>query len=349
MPTTSLNLDLLKRLCELPGVAGREDALIGVVREELTPLVDEVSVDALGNVIGVRRGSGGPRVMLAAHTDEIGFLVKHIDERGFLRVQPVGGFDPRKLAAQRVIVHGFGGQLRGVMDIAVRPFITADPGAIKPPSIDELYVDLGMRGDDVRAQVEVGDMVTMDRTLEQAGEVVISKALDDRVGVFIMLETLRALGPTQCEIVAVATTQEEVGLRGAGAAAHRVAPDIAIALDITPALDTPGALPEDAITRLGEGVGVKVMDMSTISDHQLLKRLRQLAHEHDIPSQLEILPRGGTDAGAMQRAHGGAPAITLSIPTRHAHTVNEMCALSDIRATIDLLTVFLERAHETGV
>jgi endoglucanase len=247
-------------------------------------------------------------------------------------------------------VHGFGGgQLHGVMDIAVRPFITADPGAIKPPSIDELYVDLGMSSDAVRAQVEVGDMVTMDRTLERAGDVVISKSLDDRVGVFVMLETLRALGPTACEIVAVATTQEEVGLRGAGVAAHRVAPDIAVALDITPALDTPGALPEDAITRLGEGVGVKVMDMSTISDHQLLKRLCQLAREHDIPSQLEILPRGGTDAGAMQRAHGGASAITLSIPTRHAHTVNEMCALSDIRATIDLLTVFLERAHETGV
>jgi endoglucanase len=178
----------------------------------------------------------------------------------------------------------------------------------------------------------------------------MTKALDDRVGIFVMLEALRALdGPPQAEIVAVATVQEEVGTRGAATAAFRVAPDIGIALDITPAGDFPGAPPEFVGVRLGGGVGLKIMDMSSIADHALNRRLRQVADAHDIPYQLEILGRGGTDAGAIQRALAGAPITALSIPVRYAHTVNEMCAVGDVRAAIDLLTRFLAQAHEEYV
>jgi endoglucanase len=345
---SSFNFDLLKRICELPGVAGREDAVIRLVREELSGLVDEVSVDALGNVVGVRRGSGGPKVMILAHMDEIGFLVKHVDDKGFIRLQPVGGFDPRVLPAQRVIVHGYDGNAyRGVLQISAKPIHLLDPGDIKPPKVEELFVDIGYSGDEVKRRVEVGDMVTMDRTVEHAGNNIISKSFDDRICVFQMIEALRALsGATPCEIVAVATTQEEVGLRGAGTSSYHVDPDIGIALDITLAQDIPGSADQDAVTRLGEGVAIKIMDSSSISNHRLVKHMRQIAQDNDIPHQLEILPRGGTDAGAVQRTRGGVPAITLSIPTRYVHTVNEMCAVTDVQAAIDLLARYLEHAHE---
>jgi endoglucanase len=172
----------------------------------------------------------------------------------------------------------------------------------------------------------------------------MSKALDDRVGIFVMIEALRAMGESDAEIVAVATTQEEVGLRGAETAAFDVQPDIAIALDVTLALDVPGMPAELAITHLGDGVAIKVMDSSHIAHPALLRHLRDLAKEHDIPYQLEILPRGGTDAGAMQLVRGGAAAVTLSVPTRYVHTVNEMASRADIAATIDLLARYLESA-----
>ena len=342
------NFELLKKICELPGIPGREDAVRELVLAEMTPLVDEISVDALGNVVGVRKGSGGPRVMVAAHMDEIGFLVKHIDERGYIRIHPVGGFDPRVLPAQRVFVHGFAGEtLPGALGIAAKPIHLLDPGDIKPPKLEEMFVDVGMSGDEVKAKVEIGDMITLDGPVERIGHNVFGKSFDDKICVFQMIEALRALdGPTNCEIVAVATTQEEVGLRGAQTSAFHVEPDIAVALDITLAMDIPGAADQDMVSRLGGGCAIKIMDSSTISNHKLVQHMREIARAAGIPHQLEILPRGGTDAGAMQRSRGGVPAITLSIPTRYVHTVNEMCQVSDIQASIDLLARYLEHAHE---
>ncbi len=338
-------MDLLKRLCETPGIAGHEDAVRAVVAEELRPLVDELRVDTLGNLIGTKRGAGGPRVMIAAHMDEIGFLVKHVDDRGFLRLQPVGGFDARVLIAQRVLVHGVGGVLRGVVQPAAKPIHLLEPGeAGKSPKLDELFVDVGLGGDAVRAAVEVGDMVTLDRTTEPVGDAVVSKALDDRLGVYVMIEAVRAMGGGTAEVVAVATTQEEVGLRGAQTAAYALEPDIAVALDVTLAGDVPGGAGEQTVTRLGDGVAIKVFDSSHLANPKLLRHLRDLAHHHGIACQLEVLPRGGTDAGAMQRARAGAPAITLSIPTRYVHTVNEMASTADIDATVALLARFLEDA-----
>jgi tetrahedral aminopeptidase len=344
---SDINFDLLKRLCEASGVAGREDRVAALVRDELAGLVDEVSTDALGNVVGVKRGTGGPRVMILAHMDEIGFLVKHIDDKGFIRIQTVGGFDPRVLPAQRVIVHGYAGEsLRGVLALAAKPIHLLTEGEMKPPKIDDFFIDLGLSGDEVRERVEVGDMVTLDRTVERVGNNVIGKAFDDRICVFQMIEALRQLsGTTDAEIIAVATTQEEVGLRGATTSSHHVAPDIGVALDVTLAMDIPGAAEQDAVSRLGKGVAIKIMDSSTISNYKLVQHMREIARTYDIKHQLEILPRGGTDAGAVQRTHGGVPAITLSIPTRYVHTVNEMCAVADIQAAIELLARYLEQAH----
>lgn len=341
-----LNFDLLKRLCETPGISSREERVRDLVIAELGPLTDEISVDTMGSVVAVKKGGGGPRIMLAAHTDEIGFLVKFVDDKGFVRVQPVGGWDPRTMVAQRVHVHGFGGQtLLGTLMPAAKPIHLLTPEELnKPPKIEEFFVDLGLPMGEVKAQVEMGDMVTMARTTERVGEMVVSKALDDRLSVFIMIEALRAVGPHAAEIVAVATSQEEVGLRGAMTAAYALRPDIGIALDVTLANDFPGVMDYDQVTTLGGGCALKIMDSSMLSHPKLVRHFRDLAEKNGIPYQMEILARGGTDAGAMQRSRAGIPSFTLSTPTRYIHTVNEMAHTADIEAAITLLARYLEDA-----
>ncbi|HET8632232.1 MAG TPA: M42 family metallopeptidase [Thermomicrobiales bacterium] len=346
-----MRLDLLKRLCETPGIPGYEERLRAIVIPELREVSDEISVDPLGNVIALKRGGGdGPRrkVMLAAHMDEIGFMVSHVGDRGFLRLQPLGGFDPRALFQQRVLVQARNGQqYRGVLAPAAKPAHLLDAAEReKAPKLAEFYVDLGMPGERVLEAVGPGDMVTLDRTVEEVGDCVIGKAFDDRLSVFIMIEAVRAVRQAQCDIYAVATVQEEVGLRGATTSAYTVAPDISVALDVTLAMDLPGAAEQDRITSLGAGTAIKLMDSASISNPKLVAAFRETAERAGIKYQLEILPRGGTDAGAMQRSRGGSAAITLSTPTRYVHTVNEMAHQGDIQAGIDLLARFLERAHE---
>lgn len=342
-----LNIQLLKRLCETPGVSSREEAIRKVVIEEMRPLVDDLTVDAMGNVIGHKRGTVGPKVMLAAHMDEIGFLVKYIDDDGFLRIQPVGGFDPRVLVAQRVHVHGMYGDilLGALMPGQKASHLLTDDEKKKGAVIEELFVDLGLTAAEVKAKVEIGCPVTLARTTEVVGGNVLSKALDNRVSVFTLLETLRVVGATQCEVFAVASVQEEVGLRGVTPAAFNIQPDIAVAIDITLAGDYPGSVDHEQVTRIGAGTAIKVMDGSLICHPKLVRHFRDVAEHHQIPYQLEILPRGGTDAGGIQRTRGGVPSFTLSIPTRYVHTVNEMASVRDIEASILLLKEWLEDAH----
>ena len=324
---------------------GREDAIRKVTARELRKVVDELSVDALGNVIGVKRGNGGPKVMLAAHMDEIGFFVKHIDDNGFIRLQPVGGWDVRNLVSQRVMVYTESGRtLRGVMQLAAKPIHLLSPDEIKQPKIEEIFVDLGLPAETVKQLVTVGDMVNMDRTLEETESMVISKSLDDRVAIHVMIEALRVMGPSNAEVIAVATTQEEVGLRGARTAAFDVQPDLAVGLDVTLAVDIPGAPQESAVTRLGKGAAIKVSDSSHIANQKFNRHLRDIAEQHHIPYQMEVLPFGGQAGGAMQQARGGSFASTISIPTRYIHTPNEMASKADIDACVTLLARFLEVA-----
>ncbi len=342
-----MNWDLLKKLSETPAVSGREDALRSVVLETMRPLVDDVSVDIMGNVMGRRRGAGKRRVMLAAHMDEIGFMVRHIDDKGFLRLQALGGFDARVLFAQRVLVHTRTGEaLRGVLTYSTKPTHLLNPDELKEsPKVENVIVDVGLGVDDVKRRVAVGDMVTMDRTCEACGDHLIGKAMDNRIGLFVMLETLRALGPHEAELVAVATVQEEIGLRGAGTAAFSVEPEVGIALDTTLANDLPGLPEADAITRLGQGVAIKIMDSSLICHPGLVEHFRSVAERTGILHQMEILPRGGTDGGALQRTRGGTASITISIPTRYIHTVNEMVSKKDVEAAVRLLVAYMTEAH----
>jgi endoglucanase len=338
-----MDFALLERLCQAPGIGGRERMIRDVVRDELAPLLDDVRVDALGNLIATRKGSG-PRIMIAAHIDEIGFLVRYIDDEGFIRLQPVGGFDARVLVAQRVLVHPRDGEpIPGALQPGTKPKHLLGPGEAKEITLDDLFVDTGLPAGQVRDRISIGDMVTLDRPTVQMGDNVVSKALDDRLGVYVMIEAVRAAKRSGAEVIAVATTQEEVGLRGATTAAFELEPDIAIALDVTIAGDIPGMPKDSAVTRLGDGAAIKVFDSSQIRNLAVIETLRSIAERENIPYQLEVLPRGGTDAGAIQRSRAGVYTGTISMPSRYVHTVNETANTADIDACVDLLAAFIDQ------
>lgn len=336
---------LFERIATTPGISGREEQIRGVVTEVLEDLVDEIQVDRLGNVIATRRGNR-PRVMLSAHMDTIGFLVRHVDDKGFLWISPVGGFDPRTLNSQRVLVSGHK-EYVGLMTPKTKPIhLLTDEERKKAPKIEEIYVDVMAPADEVKANVPIGSPITLYRPPIFKEHNFSAPYLDDRLGVYVLLEALRAARNTSVEIHAVISVQEEVGLRGARTSAYGVDPDVGIALDITIASDTPGSDPTQMVTELGKGVGITVMDGSSISDPRLVERFKTVAEKHDIDYQLEILPKGGTDAGTIQSSRAGVPVITISPPVRYVHTANEMANIKEVDATVELMARFLETAEE---
>lgn len=340
-----MNVSLLKELTEAHGVSGHEDAIREIVRRELAPICD-VTADRIGNLICVKRGKGTKKVLIAGHMDEIGFVVKHIDKEGFIRVHPLGGWDPRQMNSQRVIVTTKSGAYRGTLMYGTKPkHLLSDSEAGSAQQIDNFFVDLGLSADEVKSAVSIGDPITMDRGFAEIGSYYTCKTMDDRVGVFVMIEALKAVGSHDVDIYAVATVQEEIGLRGAAAVGAAIAPDIAIALDITLANDIPGVPEQDHTTKLGQGTAIKIMDGSLICHPKVVDHFKSVADANGIKYQLELLARGGTDAGAIQRLHGGIPSFTLSIPTRYVHTVNETVHGDDVQASIDLLARYLEVAH----
>lgn len=338
-------MDLLKELCETPGIPGREDRLRSIVRRELEPLVDELRVDVLGNVIAIRKGSAGKRLAINAHMDEIGFLVKHIGDDGFLRLNPLGGHDPRNMIAQRVLVAG-ARDLPGVLYPGQKPPHLLDKGdAEKQPPIAEFFVDVGLPVDRVRELVPIGSMVVIHREFAEIGDTVSCKALDNRLSLYVMIEAMRRTAASGWDVYAVATVQEEVGIRGAITSTYDIRPDAGLALDVTIAADIPGVPDYERVTSLGSGTAIKIMDSFSISSPKMVEALRALAVGRGIAHQMEILPRGGTDAGALQRTRAGAPVCTISTPTRYVHTSIEMSHQRDIEASIALTAAFIEEGH----
>lgn len=339
-------MELLKKLSETPGISGREERIRALIKQELEKLADEVRVDAIGNVIALKKGkTGSKKIMISGHMDEIGFIVSQLDDKGFLSLSPVGGLDPRTLVAQRVVVHGRE-DLKGVLMPGVKPvhIMTAEE-AKAPLKISDFYVDLGRTKEEVEKVVRIGDPVTLEREFIDLGANVSGKAMDDRAGVWVMLEALRLAKTHDADIYAVASVQEEVGLRGATTGAYGIRPDIGVALDVTLAVDGPGSSKQFQVSALGEGTAIKVMDSASISNYKLVEFMRDLAEKNAIKYQMEILPRGGTDAGAIERSHSGCPVITLSVPTRYVHSNVETINKDDLNNTAKLLAKFLETAH----
>lgn len=342
-----INVDLLKKICEAPGAPGFEQPIRELVIREATPLVDELSVDNMGNVIAIKRGREGKKVMIAAHMDEIAFIVTHVDDDGFIRFHPLGGFDPKTLTSQRVIVHGRR-DLFGVM--GSKPIHLMKPEErTKTVPISEYFIDLGLPREEVIKWIAVGDPITRERELIEMGDCVNSKSLDNRVSVFILLEVLRGLKDQEVpyDIYGVFTVQEEVGLRGAMSSAHLIDPDFGFGLDVTIAFDVPGAQPHEAVTRLGKGAAIKILDGTVISDYRMVNFLKTVADAHNILWQVEILPAGGTDTAAVQRyGKKGAIAGAISIPLRHIHQTIELAHKKDIHYCIELLRVALLELHQ---
>lgn len=340
----SINVSLLKDICEIAGAPGFESRIRNLVIKEVEPLVDSLEVDNMGSVVAVKKARNNPdgkKVMIAAHMDEIGFIVTHIDDKGFLRFHTLGGFDPKTLTAQRVVVHGKK-DLIGVM--GSKPIHVMSPEERnKNPKLSDYFIDLGMNADEVKELVKVGDPITRERELVEMGECVNCKSIDNRVSVFILIETLRQLQDVPYDVYGVFTVQEEVGLRGANVAAHHINPDFGIGLDTTIAFDLPGAQAHEKITNLGEGAAIKVMDASAIADYRMVEFLKETAEKNNIKWQPEILTAGGTDTAGIQRmGKRGAIAGAISIPTRHLHQVIEMASKKDIDACIQLLKASLE-------
>ena len=342
-----INIQLLKTICETPGASGFEQPIRALILKELKDLADEVNVDNMGNIIALKRGSEPKKVMIAAHMDEIGFIVNHIDKEGFLRFLPLGGFDPKTLTSQRVIVHGRKDFI-GVMGSKPIHMMKAEERSKQMP-LNEYFIDLGMPKEEVEKYIKVGDSVTRERQLIEMGDCVNSKSLDNRISVFILLEALRELKGKKVpyDIYAVFTVQEEVGIRGAISAAHSIDPDFGFGLDVTIAFDVPGAQGHEVVTKLGEGAAIKVMDGMTICDYRMVNYLKKTATENDIPWQPELLPAGGTDTAGIQRyGKKGAIAGAISIPLRHMHQTIEMVHKNDVKNCISLLSLGISQLNQ---
>lgn len=326
---------LVHRLAPLYGPSGREDEVRRHIVELVKPLADEVTVDSMGNVIALRRGKDGEnarRVMIAAHMDEIGLMITHIDDNGFLRFAPIGGISAATLLGQQVVFE----------DGTVGSIGTEKLDGPKDIAIDKLFIDIGATSkEEAEKYVRIGSSATYMRDVARSGNRLIGKALDDRVGCAVAIETMQQLkaDPAPHDVYFVFTVQEEVGLRGARTAAYGIDPDVAIALDVTATGDTPKSMHLNM--KLGEGTAIKVKDMSLITHGGLRRLLVERASEENIPYQMEVLPFGGTDAGAIHLTKTGVPSGVLSIPTRYLHTPAEMVDLGDLAATVDLLTATL--------
>lgn len=340
-----INIPLLSKICETPGAPGYEQRIREVVIQELKNIADDVSLDNMGNIVALKKGTtSDKKVMVAAHLDEIGFIVTHVDDKGFLRFHTLGGFDPKTLTAQRVIVHGKK-DLVGVMGSKPIHVMTPEEKN-KAPLTTDFFIDLGMKKEEVEKWVNVGDTVTRERGLIEMGDCINCKSLDNRISVYILLETLRMLEKPSYDVYAVFTVQEEVGIRGASVSALKIQPDFGFGLDTTIAFDVPGAGAHENVTKLGEGTAIKIMDSSAISDYRIVNYLKKTASEKGIKWQPEILTAGGTDTSGIQRmTAGGAITGAISIPTRHIHQSIEMVHKEDVIASISLLKHSLEGLH----
>jgi endoglucanase len=327
--------ELIKQLTEAYGPSGHEEPVRDLIRAVVEPLADQVRVDALGNLIVHKAGSGGgKKVMLAAHMDEIGVIVSYVDEQGFLRFQPIGGVDLMTLVGGRV---QFADGALGVICAEDRQAFKSDP------QLSKLYIDIGAANRE-QARARLGQAASFVRPFAEVGQRLVAKAFDDRTGCVALIATLQRLGRSAHDISLVFSVQEEVGLRGAQTSAFGLAPELGIALDITAAADTPEH--RKLAMKLGAGPCIKVMDSGMIAHPGVKDLLIRTAEEHGIPYQLEVLDRGSTDASAIQLAGGGVPAGCVSIPCRYYHTPSEMVDLGDVEHTVGLLVALLENPME---
>ncbi len=329
---------LIQALTQIPGPSGYENEIRVAVRAEIETYADEIRVDALGNLIARKASSAatpsGKRIMLSAHMDEIGVIVTHIDENGFIRFSNLGGVYPRYSPAGRVRF------LNGAAGVIDTEKIT---NLQHVPPINEMFIDVGAssRAD---CPVQVGDVAVFERAFSEMGERLVSKAMDDRVSVALLITALQRLQNSPHEIYFVFSVQEEVGIRGAATAAFGIEPDLGLAVDVTRTGDTPKSITMEV--SLGKGPAIKVKDSGMIADPRVVNWMVERAQADEIPYQLEVLERGSTDARAIQLSRAGVPAGCISIPCRYVHSPSEMIDLGDVENALRLLLGLLQNSIE---
>lgn len=322
--------EVIKKLVEAYGPSGHEEQVREIIKEELDGLADDIRVDALGNLIVLKKGAGnGRKVMLSAHMDEIGVIVAYIDRSGFLRVNPIGGVNPLYSVAKRV---RFADGTIGVIGMEKQD------DKKKIPQFDKLFVDVS--GNDRSPPVKVGDAACFDSGMEMRGDNIIAKALDDRIGCAVLIGVLRALKKSIHDVYFVFSVQEEVGLRGAITGAYGIEPDMGIAVDVTACPDTPEP-PYKMAIELGKGPAVKIKDGGMLASPRVKELMIQTAEKRRIPYQIEVLGFGSTDARAIQTSHSGVESGCLSIPCRYVHSSSETVNYHDVNNAVKLLTGLL--------
>jgi putative aminopeptidase FrvX len=341
---------VLERLSNACGVAGREDEVRLIMTDLLTPNVDEVNVDPLGNVIGVKRGrKDAPRVMLAAHMDEVGLMVKNITKEGFIQFTKIGGIDDRILIAQKVILHTTTRPLTGIIG-SKPPHISKEEERKKVLTVDELFIDVGAHSETEAREmgVRVGDPVSFDIRFTQLGnDAVAGKAFDNRVGCAVLAAVLERLDDVDCTVYGVGTIQEEVGLRGAATAAFGLAPDVGIALDATVAGGVPGVKAVETTIKMRKGPAITVADRGLITHPKVLRLLVDAAEASGIPYQLETGLPGSTDAARIALTREGVPSGVVSIPTRYIHSPVSILSLDDAANATTLVLTALRKVSQT--
>ena len=326
-------LENIKKLVAINGVSGNEKAVCDYIKTQITPYADKMYSDVLGNLVAVKRGNGA-KIMLMAHTDEIGLVSTFVDEKGFVRVAKVGGVNPKDFLNHHIT---FENGTRGV-------FVSEKSKDIK---FTDCYVDIGAK-DRKKAleMIDIGMTARFDGDTFETEDVIVSKALDDRIGCYILMEVIKNMPKTDAEVYFVFTSQEEVGLRGARVSGFDINPDIAIAVDVTLSADTPDC--EDYGAKLGDGAAIKVRDASAICSKQIVDRLENIAKQKEIPYQRDVLIWGGTDIGAIQTGGRGALVGGVSVATRNVHSISEMVSKTDVKAAIDLICAYIENPLENN-
>lgn len=323
-------INLIKRLMLTSGVSGREEKIREAIRQEIESYADEISVDALGNLIARKKGKG-KKIMFGAHMDEIGYFATHITEKGFIKVSPIGGINYLSASFSSVISE------RGVAGVLA----TSATGEM--PEAKSVYIDIGATTKkQAEARVKVGDFFVHTPSVKHLiGSRYVGRPFDDRIGCAILVEALKSIKHTDNDLYFVFTAQEEVGCRGARPVTYSVEPDIAIALDVTRTDDKPGS--DKLNVKIGNGPTIKIKDAGVICSHELVLNMRSIAKEGGVKYQDEMLSKGGTDTSAMQIAKGGCKAGAISIPCGFIHTNNEMIDLADAKGAVKLVALIAER------
>ncbi len=327
----NFNVEGLKELCSIYGPSGQEFEVADYIISQIKDLVDEITVDKLGNVIAHKKGNG-PKLMVAGHMDQIGHMVTDVDDKGFIRLTNIGGINPHITHGERVVFKD------GTVGIAYAE-ATADMGKLK---LEKIFVDIGAKNKEEALKVaQIGDVCVYGSNFNESEHTINVGAIDDRIGCFVIMEAIKNLAKVENDCYFVFTVQEEVGIRGGKTSAFKINPDVGLAVDITSSGDTPGA--KRFKISLHDGVAIKVRDNSLLSHPKVNETLVNTCKENDIKYQMEVLEFGGTDAGGISLTREGIPASCLSIPTRYAHSAHETISKSDVLDAINLLTKVIEK------